>query len=100
MIFKEDIGVVFRITVTKSDGSARDISAATTKEIIFRKPGGTIVTESASLSSGGTDGMMQYAAESGMLDEAGTWKLQGRVVISSTEFHTEIGAFQVGSILE
>lgn len=101
MIMLGDVGPVLRVTVTKeSDGTARNISAATTRQIIFRKPGGTVVAKTASLTSDGSDGRMQYTIEAGLIDEAGTWKIQGFVVIGSTELHTEIGAFTVGAILK
>lgn len=99
MIFKNDIGAVIRLTVT-SNGSSRDVSTATTRQIILKKPDGTIVTKTASLTTNGSDGRMQYVVESGVIDQAGAWKVQGRLVIAGTEFRTAIGGFQVGNILE
>jgi hypothetical protein len=54
-----DVGTVFRLTL--SDGSTIvDASGATTKEILFRKPSGAVVTKSAAFTTDGTDGKIEY----------------------------------------
>jgi hypothetical protein len=74
-----DYGTVFEITLQDQDGAAADVSGATTKQIIFRKPGGTVVTKAADFVTDGTDGKIDYTAASGDLDTAGDWRIEGQV---------------------
>ena len=93
-IHVNDVGTQFLVTVT--DGSsAVNISSATTKELIIKKPSGTKLTKATSFTSDGTDGKMQYSIASDDLDEAGSYKLQGKVVISDGTFYTDIHTFKV-----
>ena len=93
-IHLNDIGTQFLLTV-KDGSSAVDISSATTKQIIIKKPSGTKVTANTAFSTDGTDGKMYYNAGDGDLDEAGSYKLQGKVVISDGTFYTDITSFKV-----
>ena len=85
----EDIGTKFKITV-KDGSSVVDISGATTKQLIFKKPGGTKLTKTAVFFTDGTDGIITYDTLSGDLDEDGMWKVQGYVVLSSGTYHSDI----------
>lgn len=93
-IHVNDVGTNFLVTVT--DGSsAVDISSATTKQLIIKKPSGTKLTKATAFTTDGTDGKMQYSIGSDDLDEAGSYKLQGKVVISDGTFYTDIHTFKV-----
>ena len=93
-IHMSDIGTKFKITVL--DGSSTvDVSSASTKQLIFKKPGGTKLTKTASFFTDGTDGIITYDTVSGDLDEDGMWKVQGYVVITGGSFHTDIDRFKV-----
>lgn len=93
-IHVNDVGTKFLVTVT--DGSsAVDISSATTKQLIIKKPSGTKLTKATAFTTDGTDGKMQYSIGSDDLDEAGSYKLQGKVVISDGTFYTDIHTFKV-----
>ena len=93
-IHVNDVGTQFLVTVT--DGSsAVYISSATTKELIVKKPSGTKLTKATAFSTDGTDGKMKYNIGSDDLDEAGSYKLQGKVVISDGTFYTDIHTFKV-----
>jgi hypothetical protein len=85
-----DIGTVFEITVKDEDGVVVDISAATTKQFIFAKPGGTKVSKDASFVVNGTDGKLKYVTASGDLDESGDWQLQVYVVMPTGTWHSDI----------
>lgn len=89
-----DIGTSFRCTV-EDDSGVVDISTASTLQLIFRKPSGTIITRTAVLVSGGVDGIMEYVTVSGDIDETGFWQYQGRVVIGSNSWKTDIKNEQV-----
>ena len=93
-IHLDDVGTQFLLTI-KDGSSAVDISSASTKQIIIQKPSGTKVTASTSFSSDGTDGKMYYNVVADDLDEAGSYKLQGRVIISAGTFYTDITSFKV-----
>jgi hypothetical protein len=89
-----DIGTVFTITV-KDGSSVVDISSASTKQVIIKKPGGTKLTKDSAFVTDGTDGQMKYTIVSGDLDETGTYKLQGYLIISDGTFYTDITSFKV-----
>jgi hypothetical protein len=82
-----DIGTVFEIDV------GEDISTATTKQIYFKKPNGATLTKTATFTTDGTDGKIEYTTVADDIDVAGTWQIQGRLVFGSNEFATAIGSF-------
>jgi len=89
-----DIGTVFEITF-KDGTSAIDISAASTKQILFKKPDATTLTKSGTFTSDGTDGKLKWVTISGDLDTTGKWEIQGYVVLAGGEWHTDVGEFTV-----
>ena len=93
-IHQNDVGTQFLVTV-KDGSSAVNISSATTKQLIIKKPSGTKLTKTAAYSTDGTDGKIYYNTVVDDLDEAGTYKLQGKVVISDGTFYTDITTFKV-----
>ena len=61
-----------------------DISTATVKQFILKKPSGSVVTKTASFDTDGTDGVLKYETVADDLDEDGTWQLQVRLVMTGT----------------
>ena len=57
-IHVNDVGTLFTLTIKDGD-SAVNISSATTKKIIIKKPSGTKLTYNTAFVSDGTDGKMQ-----------------------------------------
>lgn len=98
-IHLNDIGTVFRTTIKDKacDGtsSVLDVSAATTLNLIFKKPGGTVVTKSASFTTDGTDGQIEYITVDGDLDEVGNWQIQAYIVLPSGSWRSDKGTFYV-----
>jgi hypothetical protein len=96
-IHVNDVGT--KILVTVQDGtSAVDVSGATAtnaKQIIIKKPSGTKLEKEAVFNSDGTDGKIYHNSILGDFDEAGTYKIQGKVVISDGTFYTDIQSFKV-----
>ena len=90
-----NVGTVFRVTFQTCAGAALDISSATTKEIIFKSPGGTRTTKDGSYTNTGTDGQLEYSSEAGFLSETGEWFIQGHVIIGAQDFRTTVGTFTV-----
>ena len=93
-IHQGDIGTKFLVTIY-DDSTAVDVSGASTKQIMFKKPAGTKLTKSAAFNSDGTDGKIYYAAVADDLDEIGTYEIQGKVVITGGTFYTDIQTFKV-----
>jgi len=92
-----DVGTKILVTV-KDDTSAVDVSAASAggaKQIIIKKPSGTKLEKTAVFNSDGTDGKIYYLIAANDFDEAGTYKIQGKVVISDGTFYTDIQSFKV-----
>lgn len=73
-----NIGVAFKATI-QEDGAAVDVSTASTKQIKFTKPDGTVETKTATFVTDGTDGVIQYVTVDGDLDMTGGWKATGYV---------------------
>ena len=94
-----DIGTVFRVTVydTSSTGTSTvaDISSASTKKIIFKRPDGTTFEKVAVFTNTGTDGKIEYVSVDGDLDIAGRWRLQAYVATSAGTWRTDVGDFKV-----
>jgi hypothetical protein len=94
-IMVNDIGTIFQITVKDEDCGIVDLSTASTKQIIFRKPDGTLLTKSASFVNSGDDGKIKWVSVSGDLDLPGMYRVQAYIVIGSTQFRTNVGEFKV-----
>jgi len=89
-----DIGTKLLVTV-KDGGSVVDISSASSLSILIKRPDGTILTRTGVLDTDGTDGKMYYIVVSGDLSEAGVYKIQGKVFLSSGTFSTSTATFKV-----
>ena len=94
-IHMNDVGTKFLVTVTDGSSAVDISSASSTKQIIIKKPSGTKMEKAAVFNSDGVDGKMYYNIASDDLDEAGSYKLQGKVVISDGTFYTDITTFKV-----
>lgn len=97
-IHQEDIGTILETTI-KNDNAPVDISIATTREILLKKPSGALLTRTGILVTDGTDGKMKYTTISGDLDEVGVWQIQGHIIIPDGEWHSDIKDFSVFSNL-
>lgn len=93
-IHEGDIGTKLLVTVV-DDGVVVDISVATTLEIFIKKPDGTLLSRTGVLETDGTDGKMYYITVSGDTDVAGTYKIQGRVVLPGGSYYTSTATFKV-----
>lgn len=77
-------GTVFRATIKDdADDSVVDVSGATTKEIKAQKPDGTILTKTASFTTDGTDGDIEFSDDSAeFTDTVGQWRYWGYVELA------------------
>lgn len=80
-----DFGQPIELTFIDVDtGLAADISSYSTAiQMIFQKGSATAVEKTATFKTDGTDGVIRYVVEAGLLT-AGLWKVRGRVTISTT----------------
>ena len=92
---KNDIGTEIRVCIEDCDGDAVDISAATTKQIIFKKPSGSLLTKDANFLTDGSDGKLSYVSRDGDLDEIGTWKIQASITIGANIWKSTFKSFKV-----
>lgn len=92
-----DIGVNIDVRFINPDGSAKDISSAGTLEIHFKKPDGTLATETAAFIDDGSDGWIRWTNDAaGDWDQRGTWKYYGNAVASGTfDITTESASLEV-----
>lgn len=74
----DDFGGTLRANIVDQNREPVNITGC---DVTFRlaKPSGVVVEKGASIVDGPT-GLCQYVIESGVLDQAGTWTLQGIVV--------------------
>lgn len=96
-IHVNDIGTIFRVEIKNASGSIVDISGATSKNIYFQKPDGTDVTETASFTTDGTDGLIQYQTLAADLDQVGLWSYQAKVELPTGTWSSSIIYFDVFS---
>jgi hypothetical protein len=71
-VYVGDVGTIITLDC------GEDISSATTREILVRKPDGTLMTWTAVAS--GPNGIA-FTAQADTLDQAGKWKLQAKIVL-------------------
>ena len=93
-IHVNDVGTKFLATI-KDDSVAVDISSASGVTMIFKKPDDEVINRSGVLYTDGTDGKVYYDTVSGDLNEAGYYKLQAKVILTSGTYYTDIYNFQV-----
>lgn len=89
------IGRVFEVLVKNQDDEIENVSTATTKEIIFRKPDGNTLTKTALFTTDGTDGYIKYTTIDEDLDTLGIWEYQYRIVKGSNDWKGPISKFRV-----
>jgi len=93
-IHLNDVGTLFKILIKDGD-EVRDISTMTVKELLFKKPCGTLLTKTASFLTDGTDGYITYTTIADDLDEAGLWQIQAHLEGVSLDIHSDVAFFRV-----
>ena len=90
-----DIGTIIKATITDQDGAALDVSGASTLQLLFLKPNGILVTQTATMTGDGTDGVIQYVTIADDLDVPGVWKSQGLVIDAGKQHKSTVDVFHV-----
>jgi len=98
-IHLNDIGTVFRVTLYDCD-NAVDLSTASVKQFVFKKPDESVVTKDAVFLTDGTDGVVQYVTIASDLDLPGKWKIQARVTLPTGVWSSDIDTFKVYANLD
>jgi len=93
-IHKADAGFTL-ITTIKSDGTAVDISTASSKVYRFEKPDGTTADVDADFNTDGSDGKLKYVSLIGTYDQNGDWYIQGVITLATKVQYTEKKEFTV-----
>ena len=97
---KDDAGTVIEVTITDAAGVVLDISDATTRELIFRRPYTTArAPKAATFTTEGTDGKIQYTTVVTDLDVPGTWEVQAHIITPSGNWRSTVKTFTVGDLL-
>ena len=89
-----DIGTAFEITLKDCDVVV-DVSTATVKQIIFKKPDKTVITKTADFKTDGTDGIIHYLTILDDLDLKGTWYVQAKVTLPTGTWSSDTSKFKV-----
>jgi hypothetical protein len=90
-----DVG--HRTTLTFKDGaSAVDISGATTAQVWFRRPSGSVLKLDGTFTTDGSDGKLYVDSTASCFVSAGdTWEVQGYMKTATQTFHSDKTVFQV-----
>jgi len=93
------IGLIIELTLQER-GSILDVSSATTKQIVFKKPDNSKVTVDAVFTTDGKDGKIQYTTGSiTIIDHAGTWQTQGYISVAGFTGYSTVSEFLVNDNL-
>jgi len=95
------VGFTFIITFKNAvTGAVINVSTASTKKITFRKASGTAMTKTASFTTDGSDGKIQWTTTlEAELSESGDWTMQGKVVMAGATYRTSMIIFRVAANL-
>jgi hypothetical protein len=76
-VFVGETGLPLVVQFTVSSGVALDLSNSSGRQLLLRKPGGSLLTHSGSLYTDGRDGRLKYVTASGDLTVGGNYEAQG-----------------------
>jgi hypothetical protein len=93
-----DIGTVFEVSLV-DDGVAVDLTGITVKNLIFKKPDGTVVTKIGTVYGVPANGVLRYTTLTGDLDKDGCWQIQAQITLPGGSWKSDIGVFEVHSNL-
>lgn len=79
----------------QEDDVVLDVSTASSKTIIIKKPDDTKLTNTATFLIDGADGLIYCDTVAGDLDIPGLYRVQAIVIIGSGTYHSEIKSFLV-----
>jgi hypothetical protein len=91
------IGAVIEYTVFEDDGvTPKNISSASQKTLVFRKPNKTVVQVPAAFKTDGTDGVLRYVTtQESELTPGGAYKVQADLIMPAFDGRTSPALFIV-----
>jgi hypothetical protein len=89
-----DYGFAITIIMTEG-GTAKDISTASTKQFVFKKPDASTATKTAIFTTDGTNGSLYYTVETGFLNQIGAWQVQAVATFAAALWHSDVATFNV-----
>jgi hypothetical protein len=99
-IYVGDEGTVFKVKITDCDtGAIIDLTPVSVKQIVFKKPTGVVVTQTAVFTTDGSDGYIEYTSAAGDLDMSGTWSIQGHVESAGFKNSSSVSTFSVSDVI-
>lgn len=98
-IHAADYGYDCKLRIVKR-GTAQDVSQYTTRQFIFKSPSGVKTTKTAAFDTDGTDGVLKYTVEAGLINEAGDWSVQARIAKTGAELTSDPITFRVKKRLD
>jgi hypothetical protein len=93
-----DVGTVFQLVLTR-DGAVFDISTASVKQLKFRFNDNQLKVKTASFTTNGTDGKLQYTTIAGDLDCLGSLSIQAYVEVSGGKWSSDAVGTEVAANL-
>lgn len=87
-----DLGTTFRATIVE-DGVVVDVSSTSAKQIIFKRPGGELLTKTAAFTTDGINGQIEYIRIANDFDQPsdlGKWLYRGKVTFSAGAVFTSV----------
>jgi len=95
LIRVNDVGTIFRFTLSDSNANPVDLATASLIEVVLLPPDGVIKTRTASVYGTPTNGVAQYLTIAGDINQIGKWKSQVVVTFPTTHFSSTITSFTV-----
>lgn len=90
------VGTVIEVKIVDSDLNIVSLVGASSKLVKFKKPDRTIVSKDVNFLTDGSDGIVSYSTESGLLDQSGMWSMQVVIsLISGSYYPSDIISFKV-----
>lgn len=89
------IGAIIEYIVLDDDDEPLDISSATVKALVFKKPDGTVVEKTAVFVTNGTDGKLKWTTIAGDLTPYGTYSAQARLTMPGFDGRSQVELFDV-----
>lgn len=93
----DSTGVAIIIPIVDQGGVIVDVSGATSKQILLKKPdvASTVLTKAAVFVTNGTDGLIQYITVVDDIDVTGIWEAQADLIIPGFDGGSIVSKFKV-----
>lgn len=94
-ISENAVGAQIEYTVLDANGDPKDISTATIKKLVFKKPNGVVVEKTAAFTNSGSDGKLMVTSIDGDLQPYGIFQVQALLTIGTFNSKTVTATFPV-----